>query len=70
MLVIIGLIIGSILSGKQLLESARLRSTIAQYDKYNAAVNAFIAKYGGFPGDLKAKNAAAFGLCPVTSHFF
>ena len=49
---IIGLLIGGILKGQELLENARVTSTIAQVKSYNAAVTAFRDIYGGLPGDL------------------
>jgi len=59
-LVIIGLIIGGVLVGQDMIKSAEIRATIAQYEKYNTAVNAFRDKFGGFPGDLR--NATNFGF--------
>ena len=49
---IIGLLIGGILKGQELLENARLTSTIAQIKSYDAAVTAFRDIYGALPGDL------------------
>lgn len=49
---IIGLLIGGILKGQELLENARVTSTIAQIKSYDAAVTAFRDIYGGLPGDL------------------
>lgn len=53
---IIGLLIGGILKGQELLENARATSTIAQVKSYDAAVTGFRDIYGGMPGDLR--NAA------------
>ena len=49
---IIGLLISGILKGQELLENARLTSTIAQVRSYDAAITAFRDIYGGLPGDL------------------
>ncbi len=49
---IIGLLIGGILKGQELLENARVTSTIAQIKSYDAAVTAFRDIYGALPGDL------------------
>ena len=49
---IIGLLIGGILKGQELLENARVTSTIAQVKSYEAAVTAFKDIYDGLPGDL------------------
>jgi prepilin-type N-terminal cleavage/methylation domain-containing protein len=50
-LVIIGLIVGGVLVGRDLIAAAGLRATISQIEKYNAAVNAFHLKYDCLPGD-------------------
>ncbi len=50
---IIGLLIGGILKGQELLENARVTSTIAQVKSYDAATTAFRDIYGGLPGDLR-----------------
>ncbi len=49
---IIGLLIGGILKGQELLENARITSTIAQVKSYTAAVTAFQDIYNGMPGDM------------------
>jgi|NOAtaT_7_FD_contig_31_2989666_length_998_multi_8_in_0_out_0_1 prepilin-type N-terminal cleavage/methylation domain-containing protein len=64
-LVIIGLIVGGVLVGQDLIKAAEVRATIGQYEKYNATVNTFRTKYNGIPGDLAAASASAFGLCPT-----
>ncbi len=61
-LVIIGLIVGGVLVGQDLIRAAEIRSTVAQIEKYNSSVNTFRTKYAGIPGDLSASNAAAFGF--------
>ncbi len=50
-MVIIGLIIGGILVGRDLINSAASRAYISQLQTYNTAVNAFKLKYGCLPGD-------------------
>ncbi|MFN7094242.1 MAG: prepilin-type N-terminal cleavage/methylation domain-containing protein [Burkholderiales bacterium] len=57
-LVIIGLIIGGVLTGQDLIKAAEVRATIGQYEKYNTALNTFRAKFNGHPGDLP--NAVGF----------
>ncbi len=61
-LVIIGLIIGGVLVGRDLISSATIRAQISQIEKYNVAVNTFRVKYGALPGDIKNANATAFGF--------
>lgn len=65
-LVIIGLIIGGIVVGRDLIHTAELRSVITQLEKYDTAVNTFKGKYNCLTGDCP--HALAFGLgdstCP------
>ncbi len=61
-LVIIGLIIGGVLVGQDLIKAAEVRATVGQIEKYNTAVNTFRGKYNGIPGDLVYSSASAFGL--------
>src|SRR5665213_289434 len=63
-LVIIGLIVGGILVGQDLIKAAEVRAQISQIEKYNQAVNTFRAKFGGLPGDLPAVYANQFGFIP------
>jgi len=65
-LVIIGLIVGGVLVGQDLVSAAGVRSTITQIEKYNQAANTFRGKYGQLPGDMDANTAAAFGFAPRT----
>lgn len=64
-LVIIGLIVGGVLTGQDLIKAAEIRATVGQYEKYNTAVNTFRTKYNGIPGDLLAASSTAFGLDPI-----
>lgn len=61
-LVIIGLIVGGVLVGQDLIRAAEVRATIAQIEKYNTAVNTFRGKYNALPGDMNASTASAFGF--------
>lgn len=49
---IIGLLIGGILKGQELMENARVTSTIAQVRGYEGAVTTFRDTYSALPGDL------------------
>jgi len=51
-LVIIGLIIGGILKGQEIIESARQKNVISQFDALRGAVNTFVDRYGSLPGDF------------------
>jgi prepilin-type N-terminal cleavage/methylation domain-containing protein len=61
-LVIIGLIVGGILTGQSLISAAGVRAQISQIEKYNTAANTFFAKYGYLPGDIPNPYAAQFGF--------
>jgi prepilin-type N-terminal cleavage/methylation domain-containing protein len=68
-LVIIGLIVGGVMTGRELIHSARLRSQVSQISDYVSAVNVFRQKYQCIPGDCAnatrffgARNAVA-GTC-------
>jgi len=50
-LVIIGLIVGGMLVGRQLLQLATTRKTISQLQDMDATLNAFRTKYNCLPGD-------------------
>jgi prepilin-type N-terminal cleavage/methylation domain-containing protein len=73
-LVIIGLIVGGVLTGQDLIRSAEVRAQISQIEKYNTAVNTFNGKYHALPGDMNATAASQFGfstvnrasICPAT----
>jgi prepilin-type N-terminal cleavage/methylation domain-containing protein len=61
-LVVIGLLIGSVLVGQDMIRAAEVRAQITQIEKYNTAVNTFHNKYGALPGDLNQQVANTFGL--------
>lgn len=50
-LVIIGLIIGGILKGQEIVSNARVKSQVAQVDGVKAAVATFVDEYNYYPGD-------------------
>lgn len=51
-MIIIGLLIGGILKGQQLIENARVSSTVSQIKAIESGISGFRDKYGGLPGDL------------------
>jgi len=61
-LVIIGLIVGGILVGQDLIKAAEVRAQISQIEKYNSAVNTFRAKFGALPGDMPVATANQYGF--------
>jgi prepilin-type N-terminal cleavage/methylation domain-containing protein len=59
-LVIIGLIVGGVLTGRELIHAAELRRVMRQVEEYNTAFMAFRLKYNCLPGDCL--DAVDFGL--------
>lgn len=57
-LVIIGLIVGGVLAGKSLIETAKMRSIVTQLQSYETAMQVFYNKYNCIPGDCA--NATTF----------
>jgi len=51
-LVIIGLVIGGIITGKTLIRSANVKAIISDYQTYQSAINAFTLKFDALPGDM------------------
>ena len=64
---IIGLIIGGVLVGQDLINAAAIRSQISQLEKYNIAVRTFQGKYGQLPGDMDGNLASQFGFVARSS---
>lgn len=57
-LVILGLLVGGVLSGQSLIRAAELRAVSSEYSRYVTAVQSFRDKYFALPGDMN--NATAF----------
>ncbi|MBI3440941.1 MAG: prepilin-type N-terminal cleavage/methylation domain-containing protein, partial [Proteobacteria bacterium] len=69
-LTIIGLLIGGILKGQQLMQNARITATMGQIRAVESATTTFRDTYGGMPGDLanaatRVPNCAA--ICGLTA---
>lgn len=52
-LVILGLIIGGVLAGRELIRASELRSVSTSFDKYKTAFASFKQRYFALPGDMK-----------------
>jgi len=65
-LVIIGLIVGGVLIGRDMIETAKIRSQISQIEKINTAANTFRSKFGSVPGDLSSARGTSMGLAYAT----
>jgi len=61
-LVVIGLIVGGILVGRDMIIAAGVRAQVTEIEKYNTAVNTFRDKFGALPGDMNSATAAQFGF--------
>jgi len=80
-LVIIGLLLGGILKGQEMITNAKIKSVINDFNGVTAAVNSYWDRYRALPGDelsattLARWGAAAFGgdgnvvLCPGACGF-
>ncbi|MCP4393310.1 MAG: prepilin-type N-terminal cleavage/methylation domain-containing protein [Alphaproteobacteria bacterium] len=64
-LVLVGILIGGILKGSELINATRMKSVGVQWDNVKFATNAFKAKYGALPGDLRDAEKYISGLTPV-----
>jgi prepilin-type N-terminal cleavage/methylation domain-containing protein len=53
-IVVIGLIAGFALKGKELINAARLRSVVDQVNTFKIAIQGFMDKYGALPGDFNS----------------
>src|SRR5665213_1974652 len=51
-LVVIGLLVGAIFVGRDLIHAAELRSVVSDIEKFKSAVNTFKLKFNGIPGDM------------------
>lgn len=65
-LVIIGLVAGGVLVGRDLIKAAEIRSLISQVDQFKIATNTFKQKYNAIPGDMSRRETAKFGFFTFT----
>lgn len=70
-MIIIGLLIGGILKGQELINNARVSSTVAQIKAVESGISAFRDKYAGFPGDIDTPStrlpSCTVGLCATAA---
>lgn len=67
-MIIIGLLLGGLLKGAELVSNARIRATVAEYKNLQASVYGFRDKYGALPGDMnnaqgRVTNCTAASFC-------
>ncbi|MBC7918867.1 MAG: prepilin-type N-terminal cleavage/methylation domain-containing protein [Rhodoferax sp.] len=60
-LVIIGLLLGGVLKGQELIENSRIKSIVADMKAVQAAYNGYIDRYKALPGDETAAAMTARG---------
>ncbi len=65
-LVIIGLLVGGVLVGRDLMNAATVRSQITQIEKYQVATHAFQIKFNALPGDIDQNTVTQFGFTQHT----
>jgi len=65
-MIIIGLLIGGILKGQELIANARLAANVSKVKAVDAALNTFRDSYSGLPGDL-INNVNVLPNCATTS---
>lgn len=63
---VIGILIGGILKGEELIMNARITATIRDYQGILAAMNTFRDKYGQIPGDMSTAQARLPGCGGLT----
>lgn len=68
-LVIIGLLVGGVLVGRDLIKAAEIRSQISQIEEFKTAVNTFKVKYGYLPGDMPPSQASQLGFFTFTGAY-
>lgn len=61
-LVVIGLVIGTVLAGQEILNAAAIHAQISQMNTFQAAELVFETKYNFLPGDIPDPQASNFGF--------
>lgn len=64
-MIIIGLLVGGILKGQEMIANAQVTSTVAQVDAFEAATQTFQDMYDAMPGDM-ARPGARLPNCDAT----
>lgn len=61
-LVIIGLLVGGVMVGRDLIHASEVRAQVSQFEKFNTAVKTFKLKYQLLPGDMTFLQARQFSF--------
>jgi prepilin-type N-terminal cleavage/methylation domain-containing protein len=65
-LVIIGLLLGGVLKGQEMIENARIKSVVGDMNGVSAAYNSYLDRYHAIPGDETAAVMTARGWTGTT----
>jgi prepilin-type N-terminal cleavage/methylation domain-containing protein len=65
-LVIIGLLVGGVMVGRDLIKASEIRAQISQIEQFKTATNTFKVKYGYLPGDIPPSQTAQLGFFTFT----
>lgn len=68
-MIIIGLLIGGVLKGQQLIENAKVTAVIAEYKGMQSALFSFTDAYGGMPGDMSNADTRLSGCDATNTNF-
>jgi prepilin-type N-terminal cleavage/methylation domain-containing protein len=66
-LVIVGLLLGGVLKGKELMTAARVRSLAQQQDEIKTAYFGFLDRYGALPGDYAKASSTITGIAATAA---
>lgn len=66
-LVIIGLLVGGVMTGQNLIKQAKFRAVISEQNTVQEAINTFRIQYNAFPGDFNNGFAYWGGNCATTA---
>lgn len=66
-LVIIGLIIGGILKGQEIVESSRSKNVLSEIERIRAATNTFVDRYKALPGDFRLAQDPTPNIARITT---
>jgi len=61
-LMVIGLLVGGVLTAQDLIKAAQVRAQVTQLERYNTAANTFRIIYNYLPGDVPGLLATSLGL--------
>ncbi len=68
-MIIIGLLLGGVLKGQELIENARVSTAISQMKAFQTAMLSFKDSYGGLPGDMRNADTRLQGCAAGNTNF-